>query len=302
MTSTTTPTRRLITLGVALAAGAAVLGTPPAVAATPPEGAYWHTRTLMTETHPGRFGTRAHPYSLVERFVGVRWNAPDGRAWFGGRLLGVRPKTAADRKAWQRDGSPSTWSETLDGKTVKLSTRPGRGSLTAAPKGRDQFEFAGQRLTYDEVQRLPADPARLKAWLMKAGQVGREMDLAAWVEETLPMLLHDIPAPKQVRAAAYQALLSLPGARVDGEAKDELGRSGAALVIDRPGGKAKRAPSTRVRMVVDTGRMVLLAQDQLGTSGGKASAEWSYRKTLIEVGWTDASPAAPALSDTPSLP
>ncbi|MEU8354655.1 hypothetical protein AB0C27_01475 [Nonomuraea sp. NPDC048882] len=302
MTSTTTPTRRLITLGVALAAGAAVLGTPPAVAATPPEGAYWHTRTLMTETHPGRFGTRAHPYSLVERFVGVRWNAPDGRAWFGGRLLGVRPKTAADRKAWQRDGSPSTWSETLDGKTVKLSTPPGRGSLTAAPKGRDQFEFAGQRLTYDEIQRLPADPARLKAWLMKAGRVGREMDLTAWVEETLPMLLHDIPAPKQVRAAAYQALLSLPGARVHGEAKDELGRSGAALVIDRPGGKAKRAPSTRVRMIVDTGRMVLLAQDQLGTSGGKASAEWSYRKTLIEVGWTDAPPAAPALSDTPSLP
>ncbi|MEV5894224.1 hypothetical protein [Nonomuraea fuscirosea] len=293
---TSTPARRLITLGVALAAGAAVLSTPAAVAATPPEGAYWHTRTLMTETHPGRFGTRAHPYSLVERFVGVRWNAPDGRAWHGGRLLGTLPKTAADRKAWQRDGSPSKWSESLDGKTVKLSTKPGRGSVSPALKGHDQFEFAGQRLTYDEVQRLPADPAQLKAWLMKAGQVGREMDLAAWVEETLPMLLHDIPAPKQVRAAAYQALLSLPGARVDGEAEDELGRSGAALVIDRPGGKAKRAPSTRVRMIVDTGRMVLLAQDRLGTSGGKASAEWSYRKTLIEVGWTDTPPAAPALS------
>ncbi|MFI6630481.1 hypothetical protein ACIBI7_16565 [Nonomuraea fuscirosea] len=296
MTSTTTPARRLIILGVALAAGAAVLGTPAAVAATPPAGAYWHTRTLMTEPHPGRFGTRAHPYSLVERFVGVRWNAPDGRAWYGGQTLGTLPKTAADRKAWRRDGSPSTWSESLDGRTVKLSSKPGRGSVSPALKGHDQFEFAGQRLTYDEVQRLPADPAQLKAWLMKAGQVGREMDLAAWVEETLPLLLHDIPAPKQVRAAAYQALLSLPGARVDGEAKDELGRSGAALVIDRPGGKAKGAPPTRVRMIVDTGRMLLLAVDQLGTSGGRASAEWSYRKTLVEVGWTDAPPAAPALS------
>ncbi|GAA3008243.1 hypothetical protein [Streptosporangium longisporum] len=295
MTFATMPSRRSIILGVALAVGATVLGAPSAGAGTPPEGAYWHTRTLETSPHPWRFGTDSNPYSLVERHVFERWSAPGGRAWYGGRDLGTLPRTAADRKAWRRDGSPSRWSESIDGKTVKLSTEPGRGSLTPAPREQDWFEFAGQRLTYDEVQRLPADVGRLKEWLTRAGQVGREMDLAGWLKETLPVLLHDVPAPREVRVAAYRALLTLPGVRADGDAQDDLGRPGAAVVIDMSVKAARKAPSTTVRVIVDTGRMVLLSQSHTGTVDGKASAEWSYEQTLIEVGWTNSRPAVPAL-------
>lgn len=292
----TAPARSLIALGVGLAVGATVLCGPAAAAAAPPEGAYWHTRSLTTSTHPWRFGTKPDPYSLVEQQIMETWSAPDGRNWFGHRELGTLPKSAADKKAWQRDGSPSKWSESIDGKTVKLSTQPSKGRLVPV---RDQnwFLLAGQRLTYDEVQRLPADPNRLKDWLTKAGQVSRvpASSIGGWLTETLPQILHSLPAPKEVRAAAYQALLTVPGVRADGNAKDNLGRSGAAVLIDRTGEKEKNTDSVKKRLIVDTGRMVLLSQDQTVTVSGKALVSKNYNETLIEVGWTNSQPAVPAL-------
>ncbi|MET8004503.1 hypothetical protein [Nonomuraea glycinis] len=290
MTFVTAPAWRLITLGVALAVGATALSAPAAVAATPPEGAYWHTRTMSTSTHPWRFGSKARPYSLVQRDITERWSAPDGRAWFGYRELATLPGTAADKKAWQRDGSPSTWSESIDGKTVKLSAHPAKGRVGPRPNEPSQFWFAQQWLTYDEVQRLPSDPGRLKDWLTKAGQVSRENDIPGWLRYTLPELLHDVPAPKEVRAAAYQALLTLPGIRAGGDAKDALGRSGAAVLID-----TGQKDSAKIRLIVDTGRMVLLSRDQTVRFDGKILRGKTYEETLVEVGWTNAQPAVPAL-------
>jgi hypothetical protein len=290
----TAPARRLIALGVGLAVGATVLSAP--AAAAPPEGAYWHTRALMTSTHPWRFGTKSDPYSLVQQRISESWSAPDGRRWFGYRELGTQPATAADKKAWQRDGSPSKWSESIDGKTVKLSTEPSKGRMVPV-RERNQFLLAGQWLTYDEVQRLPADPNRLKDWLTKAGQVSRLQDISipGWLTSTLPQLLHALPAPKEVRAAAYQALLTMPGVRADGNAKDNLGRSGAAVVIDRSNGTGEKATSVQLRLIVDTGRMVLLSQDQTVMLNGKAFAQKSFNETLVEAGWTNSQPAVPAL-------
>ncbi|WP_336207537.1 hypothetical protein [Nonomuraea sp. LPB2021202275-12-8] len=69
-------------------------------------------------------------------------------------------------------------------------------------------------------------------------------------------------------------------------------------MIDTSSGTGKKAHSTRVRLIVDTGRMVLLSQNHLGTVDGKASADMSHSTTdttLIEVGWTNSQPAVPAL-------
>ncbi|NUP80260.1 MAG: hypothetical protein HOV96_22225 [Nonomuraea sp.] len=287
--------RRLTGFGAGLAMAATVLSAP-AVAAAPPEGAYWHTRALTTSAHPWRFGAKSDPYSLVQREIMESWSAPDGRQWSGFRELGARPATPADEKAWRRDGSPSKWSESIDGKTVKLSTAPSNGQLLPA-RGENQFSFAGQRLTYDEVQRLPADPVRLKDWIRRCGQVSRVPDdaLDAWISGTLPQLLYTVPAPKEVRAAAYQALLTMPGVRAAGTAKDDLGRSGAAVLADRTGKPQRNGDSVTISMIVDTGRMVLLARSQTVKAGGKALGGKSYDETLTEVGWTDAQPTVPAL-------
>ncbi|GAA3617658.1 hypothetical protein GCM10022419_123920 [Nonomuraea rosea] len=289
------PANRLTVLGVAVALGVTVLSAPPAVAAAPPEGAYWHSRTVATSTHPWRFGTKAHPYSLVQQEITERWSAPAGGAWFGYRELATLPGTAADKKAWRRDGSPSKWSESIDGKTVKLSAHPAEGRVGPVPGESNRFWFAQQWLTYDEVQRLPADPDRLKDWLTKAGQASRESDLPGWLRYTLPELLYDVPAPKEVRTAAYRALLTLPGVRAGGAAKDGLGRSGAAVVIDSSTGRGKQVTVFRERLTVDTDRMVLLSRDRKATVDGKAFPEMSTDETLIQVGWTDSPPAVPAL-------
>jgi hypothetical protein len=288
----TVPIRPLISLGIGLSVAAtALMGAPAAATAAPPEGAYWHSRAVMTIGHPWRFGTKSNPYSLVERRISEQWQAPDGRLWVGYRELGTLPASAADKKAWRRDGSPSKWSESVNGKTVRLSTEPAKGNVTPV-RNENSFRLAGQRLTYDEVQRLPAEPNNLKDWLRKAGQVHRVLNgsLDDWVTNTLPTILQSIPAPKEVRAAAYQALLTMPGVRAGGNAKDALGRSGAAVLVD-----TGQEGSAKIRLIVDTGRMVLLSRDQTVRFDGKVLESKTYNETLVEVGWTDAEPAVPAL-------
>ncbi len=293
MNVATATIRPLISLSVGLAVGATtLLGAPAAATTAPPEGAYWHSRTLMTIGHPWRFGTKSHPYSLLQRRISEQWQAPDGRLWSGYRELGTLPESAADKKAWRRDGSPSKWSESVNGKTVKLSTRPAKGSVTPI-RNESSFRLAMQRLTYDEVQRLPADPNRLKDWLRRAGQVSRVPNgaLDGWVTNTLPTILHSLPAPKEVRTAAYQALLTMPGVRAGGNAKDALGRSGAAVLIDR----TRQKSSTKTRLIIDTGTMVLLSRDQTAMTDGRKVPGKARKETLIEVGWTDSPPTVPAL-------
>ncbi|MCP2362912.1 hypothetical protein HD597_009932 [Nonomuraea thailandensis] len=292
------PVNKLITLGAGLAVAATALGAPPAAAAAPPEGAYWHTRAVTTIAHPWRFGTKSDPYELLQRRVSELWSAPDGKQWYGFRELGAQPATEADKKAWQRDGSPAKWSRSIDGKVVKLSAEPSRGHVSPVRTERDQFQFAGQWLTYDEVQRLPADPDRLKDWVTKAGQVFgiTAESMTHWLSSSLPQLLHALPAPKEVRAGAYQALLTLPGVRAGGDAKDTLGRAGAAVVIESSSGTGKKASTVKQTLIVDTGRMVLLSQGRAVAVGGKAFGAKSYNEILVEVGWTNARPAVPAPS------
>ncbi|MEU6714516.1 hypothetical protein ABZ897_23870 [Nonomuraea sp. NPDC046802] len=293
----TAPIRPLICLGVGLAVGAAAfLGAPVAASAAEPEGAYWHTRTLSTSTHPWKFGTRTNSYSLVQQRITERWTTPDGKSWFGYRELGTLPKSAADKKAWQRDGSPAKWSSSIDGKTVKLSTQPAKGDLTPI-RNPNEFQLGGQRLTYDEVQRLPADPNGLKTWLTKAAQAGRvpAPSIDRWITGTLQNLLYTIPAPKEVRAAAYNALLTMPGVRSQGNATDSLGRSGAAVLVESTTKQKKHTTTVKIKLTVDTGRMVLLSEDQTVWLNGKRLEGKSPSQTIVEAGWTDSEPVVPAL-------
>ncbi|MFC7590844.1 hypothetical protein ACFQYP_49560 [Nonomuraea antimicrobica] len=175
MKFTTTSVRPLLAVGAGLAvAGAALLPSLPSHAqaptrsttasSAPPQGAYWHTRTLLKRTSPRQLGRGANRYWVVEQHLLEGWTTPEGKSWYGSRQPGAYPKSAADRAAWRRDGSPAQWSRTADGQVVKLSTKPTRGHVTPGV-GQTPFMLGGQKLTYDEVQRLPADPDGLKSWL-----------------------------------------------------------------------------------------------------------------------------------------
>ncbi|GAA3192533.1 hypothetical protein [Nonomuraea roseoviolacea] len=300
----TVPVRPLIALA---AVGATVLlGLPgPArtpelrltgAASAPPGGAYWHTRELWEETSPRQLGGGSHRYWVVEPLVTERWSAPDGRSWVGSRRPGAYPKSAADRESWRRDGSPTKWTRTADGRPLSLSGRPDKGSV-GPERGDGSFALARQRLTYDELQRLPADPDGLKSWLTRAARVQstKETFVDSLVTQALTSLLHELPVPKEVRAAAYRALPTMPGVRVKGTAKDGAGRTGTALSIDPVGATPKDALVARSTLIVDAGAMVLLADDVRATMDGKPFLEGTGTRTILQAGWTDAAPAVPAL-------
>ncbi|MFG1686339.1 hypothetical protein ACGFNP_39675 [Nonomuraea sp. NPDC049269] len=305
----TTPIRAMIAVGTGLTAVSAIalLGPPAApglldapdlrltaTVTTPAEGTYWHTKTLWKTTHPRQLGSGSNRYWVEEQRLQELWTSRDGKAWFGFRTLGTRPKSAADEKAWRRDSSPTKWSRTADGRTVSLSTKPDKGRVGAV-KGPGTFFLDGQQLTFEEVQRLPADPSGLKTWLAKAARVSRvpEDRVEGNVREALPTLLRDLPAPKEVRTAAYQALLTMPGVRSLGTAKDSLGRTGVKVSIDQE--QTRDEDSVRTEMIVDTDEMVQLAQNQTTKLNGKLFVNKTYAETLFQVGWTDAAPSVPAL-------
>ncbi|MFD2357655.1 hypothetical protein ACFSTC_62830 [Nonomuraea ferruginea] len=94
---------------------------------------------MTTSTHPWRFGTKSHPYALLETSVSEEWATPAGKAWNGYRELATRPESPADKKAWRRDGSPTQWGKTIDGKIVKLSGKHSKGHVGLLLPDRGQF-------------------------------------------------------------------------------------------------------------------------------------------------------------------
>ncbi|MGC5013519.1 hypothetical protein ACLQ2R_22390 [Streptosporangium sp. DT93] len=314
-TTATSPGRLLIAIGTALAAVGVVAPPGPASAteprpvavsravADPPQGAYWHTRTLWTATYPWKLGKGPNRYHVEVRRLSEDWTTPGGKSWFGYRELATRPKSAADERAWRRDGSPARWSRTADGRKASLSTLPDKGSVGPTKGVADVFYLAGQQLSYEELQRLPADPAGLKDWIEKAVRV-RKADPTADIPEdavdghvtgTLISMLHEVPVPKNVRVAAYRALPTRPGVHVRGKAKDALGRTGERLSFDHANGRGNKGTKLETEVIVDTGTMLLLARGAKTTIDGRPFLHKTSTTTVLHVGWTDSPPSAPAL-------
>ncbi|HEX4811412.1 MAG TPA: hypothetical protein VFV66_01480 [Nonomuraea sp.] len=286
-------------------AGLALAGvTALPAAADAPQGAYWRVETVYTATHPHAVGSGYH---LTERSVSTDWTAPDGTGWSGYRELGARPATAKDEAAWRADGSPSTWVYRTEGMKIRLSTRPGKGSLGRA-KGRHGWPWGESSVSYQQIQALPTGTEALRerlkadvdAWIDEAAEEAKvtapratKQDWLAYrdgyVAKRAVALLYALPAPDKVRAAAYQVIKTTKGVTDLGPAKDEKGRSGRKLALpvdDR--GKAVR----KEQLLVDTKNMTILAISTELTADGKPVLGKPGTQT-ITAGWTDDKPAVP---------
>ncbi len=142
------------------------------------------------------------------------WSDPDEQ-------VRVRPLSAADRAAWDRDG------------------RPGAGALglLGGPDGarRGPIKREGAELDFgvEETRRLPADPAKLRAWLLNYATSfdhERLRDPDLYLFTNAPSLLVDRPVDDRVRIATYRILAALNGVRVV-TATDADGRTGKAVAM-----------------------------------------------------------------------
>lgn len=200
------------------------------------------------------------------------------------RWLGAAPATDADKAAWRAAGSPTTWALTgPDGKQSAgrdLTAAPGARKVDTIPEVRS--EIGGRPLTHAQIQALPTDPDRLKAYLIgldeAAGYDGTWTpdQIARWHVEMLFTqswtLLGQLPVPPAVRVATYRMLADLPGLTAEGSVRDGKGRAGAGI------GYAYRnadGASVKTRLIIDPDSGSLLAREQASESWVLVDARFS---------------------------
>ncbi|GAA2724309.1 CU044_5270 family protein [Actinocorallia aurantiaca] len=263
-------------------------------------GRYLHTTSR--ESRLMSAGTRAPSFLVVRKRLADRWQAADpssdgNRVWI--KRLGIRPQTAADRKAWKAAGSPAAVAAlSPDGtpRVVLKGVGTWQRSGTAEGATGKAGTLGGRNVTADQLNALPTDTSGLRTALMARyeGESGAEQN--QWLfAVTRDLLDGSLPVHPDVQAAAYRMLAELEGVELLGPVQDPDGRRGTGIALDETGGEFG---SVRHTLIIDgeTGRLlsadeVLLepAQAYAGIPAGTVRTSTVYESQE----WTDERPAAP---------
>ncbi|MEV5826647.1 CU044_5270 family protein [Spirillospora sp. NPDC052242] len=290
---------RTLDAGTVLLAAAAKTETRPAGA-----GAYW--RVAKVESSYYEVGEPGARYTVVLGSEQETWTPrePGGRAWTRQRSLGARAATPADAAAWRRAGSPTTFSievPTKPGggklKPLQASTAPGPVETQSSPLvDGDKVFWLGRNVTMADLQALPADPAKLKAELLRwyeghdTESAERPMSADAWLYRTSVGLVTDMPVEPRVRAAAFRMLAGLASVEGVGEITDSRGRTGQAVAFD----EETPLGTIRHRLVIDPASGRTLADERVllepapGVQRPAGTVLSSAAVTAME--WTDSAP------------
>ncbi|GAB2593992.1 hypothetical protein Aab01nite_82460 [Paractinoplanes abujensis] len=303
-------TRRLVLTGLAPAAAAAVAGVlvlgqsgPPAPSPTGPDGAAPKTaRDLLlvaaersAAADDGRYwlvvrehgelrqlGPAKRPYHMLLRLQDEQWQATraaDTSQVFFQRLAAT-PVTAADRAAWQADGSPTRWTD--GGVAVEGAAGPRTRRDIDHPNRSRTYPLGGTSLTAAQLEALPTDPAALRRWLLK---LFKDVGMAEQTDYALfwsgRHLAFDLPVPPGVRAAAYRMLADVKGVTLLGPATDRRGRPGLAVACTRTGDNGKAGQTS---LIIDPRTGQALAEED------RTAGELTRYTILLRTGYTDEAP------------
>ena len=208
--------------------------------AGPGEGKFW--TPTVEEGQLIQVGKPDNRYAIMGTYTETRWVPAAGQyVVVDRRWAGAKPASAADKAAWTKAGSPSSWPIDpppgcpVDPDNVYTAT----AAVTGKPvKQTGQFQVLGETLTAKQVRALPSDPAALKNWLI---DVVKKQDLPHQTDVELGEslfsgvvnLLFENPITPQVRSATYRVLAGMPGVTSLGAVKDAEGRNGVAVVVTR---------------------------------------------------------------------
>ncbi|MEX2982276.1 CU044_5270 family protein [Streptomyces sp. C36] len=171
---------------------------------------------------------------------------------------------------WNRSSEKDRRDESYE--TVWLSRNDKRGQFGDGPvREHSEPGIAGTAfwidrnpIMWDELKKLPTDPAALRARLLgKATGESAEEGLFNGIEE----LLARSPAEPRLRAALFKVLTGIPGARVTEQVKDSTGRPGTAVDLD--------ADTWRLRLIIDTGTFHTL---EAATTARNDDLKWGTQK------------------------
>ena len=275
-----------------------ILLTAAAKAARQPAGtgAYWHTMSVERTL----FAVEGADYLVMDRHRNERWtpSATGGDLWSSTKSLGARPATAADEEAWKQAGSPTEIP--VKPRPMTLSTSPRKMSTDHSPlTNGDTVFWLGRKVTMKDLRDLPADPAKLKAWLLRSYErhgIESSSDpkpADAWLFSVSAGLIIDMPVTPQVRAAAFRMLAALDTVDVIENVTDAEGRQGTAVAIEE---RTKGSGVLENRLIFDQATGRGLANENVVVKPGGLPSDFEpgtvwFSHAVLEAGWTDSKPS-----------
>ncbi|GAA3931016.1 hypothetical protein GCM10023085_10500 [Actinomadura viridis] len=176
-------------------------------------------------------------------------------------------------ESWtRRDGGVWWKGEKTGGKVVRLTS--------STP-----FRLGGPEVSFEQLQKLPAEPDALKSWIAashmrnpvktSAGRPGADMRNQL-VFDGLVSLISQLPSTPKVRAAAFRAIASYPNVTSLGTVK-----GGQGLSFSLGGGKkASLVVDPKTSRITDTDFFVSVEGTRVTVPGG----------ATITAGWTNQPP------------
>lgn len=265
-----------LTAATAAAVTATVVLTRPAAPVNPPRpgsaAAADHPTSAAQSVQQILF-TAATSAQRAPAGSGTYWHVRTRARWNGTGLTDAETWVTRDGQSWIRNQKT--------GATPVELPPPSAGSNWLGP-----FFLGGQKLTFNQIENLPTDPAALTSWIttnaaQHGGKSGGPAPDAARqredVFESLDSLLSQLPSTPAVRAAAFRALAALPGVTALGP-RD----GGQAIQFTTVGGE-------QATLVVDPATGAIRATNFVVTNDGALFWQPTVDATVI-CEWTDVLP------------
>jgi hypothetical protein len=268
-------------------------------------GQYWYIREhgISAGTNWDEGGSpKSYHYSYTsERET---WWALDGSKITRATASNRKFRTAGDRAKWIADGRP------------KFNTKP--FVYFENPETTDQSD-GWLPLTYEQIQQLPTDPARLTEVLSErlyAGLPRASCTVPPTWDRSRPLgpcpqrpvtdgdlfrgilfLLEHYPLPAELRSTLYQMLTQLDGVRLLGDATDVAGRRGVSIIVDDASdGAPDEGMQDRTELIFDPDTGQVLGYRRVLTApvpGWTLTAGTVMDDIAFETAVADSRPAAP---------
>ncbi|MFI6176085.1 CU044_5270 family protein [Nonomuraea sp. NPDC051191] len=142
------------------------------------------------------------------------------------------------------------------------------------------LRLKGAEVSIEELEGLPTEPAALIARIAALPGLARDMTSSEQRGDplfSLVALISELPAPPEVRSAAFRALAATPGVENAGEVED-----GQELRFPNPDG------GPEIRTVVDPASARVIRTNYL--YGGDGGVAWGPSFVWVTAGWTDQPP------------